>query len=102
VNWTVYTKPDCVVCDKAKKILDSLGIPYIVKQVGGLGADFEAIGEFSWLDGNPDSVPLVVAHTGPVDDLANVKARWIGKDVANPDSPWTVQVRAFLALQEKP
>jgi hypothetical protein len=98
VNWTVYTKPDCVVCDKAKKILDSLGIPYIVKQVGGLGANFNDIGEFSWLDGDPDHLPLVLAHGERVED---VKARWIGKDVANPAAPWTVQVRAFLALQEK-
>jgi hypothetical protein len=51
-----------------------------------------ALFDFSWFDGCPESLPLVVA----VDEQDQVLARWTGRDVANPDQSWLVAVRLTL------
>lgn len=106
----VFSKPDCVVCAKAKSVLDSLNIPYVELTTDFLNG-YKTLGEaekamalfsaFGWTDhlplvaftnGGPRPIPLRYAEDG-----ASREAVWDGREIADKSRPWTPRARAAWA-----
>jgi len=106
VTVEVFYKPGCVVCEKAKGILTRLHIPFNLRNLApyvGPGVK-DAIqpsvdlGLFSWLDGDPDNLPLVVLMEDGENGERAIK-KWTGKDVANPRESWTKKLEEYFGCE---
>jgi glutaredoxin-like protein NrdH len=56
---TVYTKNNCVQCDRTKKWLDKNGVAYTTVNMDESPADLEAVKELGFL-----TAPVVIVSTG--------------------------------------
>lgn len=56
---TVYTKPDCVQCERTYKLLDKKGIPYVTIDVTQHAPSLEKVRELGYMQ-----APVVVSDIG--------------------------------------
>ena len=99
MQFLIFGKRDCIVCSKAKSILTAVGVEFAFVSIDP--ADYADLGDpmlltalsdFSWHDGDPDHLPLVV-H---VNDHLKMLHSWTGREIAKPGESWLAEMRKYV------
>lgn len=93
MTFQVFAKEGCELCQKARSVLQHVGVQPEVRYVDGPGATPENLADFAWYDWT-DKPPLVVA----VESGKTIK-RWDGRDI---QAAWLPQLRQWLTQQGWP
>jgi hypothetical protein len=88
LNFQVFARENCELCQKAQDVLSRAGVVPEVRYVEGNAATPENLADFAWFDWT-DTPPLVVATDGD-----EIVGRWVAADIKD---AWLPQVRRWLA-----
>jgi len=88
LNFQVFAKENCELCQKAQDVLSRAGVVPVVRYVEGDAATPENLADFAWYDWT-DTPPLVVASEGE-----KVIGRWSAGDIK---AAWLPEVKRWLA-----
>jgi len=89
LNFQVFAKENCEICQKAQDVLSRAGVVPEVRYVEGIAATPENLADFAWFDWT-DTPPLIVAIDGD-----RIVGRWVGADIIK--EAWLPKVRSWLA-----
>ena len=92
----LFSKPGCVVCIKAAKLLKGHKIPFDHHHVEGPDATVDDVAAFSWY-GWVDKLPLVVVTHTPETGRESVCHRYGSEDVQRGFTRICKRIRADMA-----